>query len=190
MDARLPAPPTMRRLDDGGAAFGPQVEIDPAALVHDTALIHGRVRLAAGVSVWPNVVIRAEAHRAEIGANTNLQDFVMVHVGYETPTIVGRNCSITHHVTIHGCEIGDDCLIGINATVMDGAVIGPGSIVAGHAIVTEGAVFPAHSIIAGTPARLVKTRDCAAANRTNAEWYARNAAAYARGVHRVEDWDG
>lgn len=180
--------PVMRPWGDRGDACGPDVSIDPTAILHDTALIHGRVRLAAGVSVWPNVVIRAEAHRVDIGEGTNLQDFVMVHVGYDTPTIVGRNCSITHHVTIHGCEIGDDCLIGINATVMDGAKIGAGSIVAGHAIVTEGSEFPAHSIIAGTPARLVKTRDSAEANRANAAWYARNAAAYARGVHRVEGW--
>lgn len=185
-----PARPIMRESSDGGAVFGSEVEIADGAFIHDTALIHGRVRLARGVSVWPNVVIRAEAHRVEIGENTNLQDFVMVHVGYETPTIVGRNCSITHHVTIHGCEIGDDCLIGINATVMDGAKIGAGSIVAGHAIVTEGSVFPERSIIAGTPAKLAKTRDCSAPNRGNADWYARNAAAYAIGVHRVEEWDG
>ena len=176
----------MRAFEAG--RFGPGVEGDPSAVVHETALIHGRVRLGPRVSVWPNVVVRAELHEVVVGEGSNLQDFVMVHVGYETPTLVGRDCSITHHVTLHGCEIGDACLIGINATVMDGARIGAGSIVAGHAIVTEGAEFPPHSIIAGTPAKLIRTRDASEANRANADWYARNAAAYLRGVHRMEDW--
>jgi carbonic anhydrase/acetyltransferase-like protein (isoleucine patch superfamily) len=178
--------PVMRPFVAG--RFGPMVTADPSAIVHDTALMHGRVRLGARVSVWPHVVIRAELHEVVVGEGSNLQDFVMVHVGYETPTIVGRDCSITHHVTLHGCEIGDDCLIGINATVMDGARIGRGSIVAGHAIVTEGAEFPEFSIIAGTPAKLIRTRDASEANRANAAWYAKNAAAYARGVHRREGW--
>lgn len=171
-----------------GHVFGPRVEIAPDALIHDTALIHGKVTIASRVSVWPHVVIRAEADQVEIGEGTNLQDFVMVHVGMNTGTKVGRNCSITHHVTIHGCDIGDDCLIGINATVMDGARIGAGSIVAGHAIVMENAEFPPNSIIAGVPAKLIRTRDNTVANRANADWYWRNAQAYAHGIHRVEDW--
>lgn len=171
-----------------GRAFGPLVEIAEDALIHDTALIHGKVSLGPRVSVWPNVVIRAERDAVEIGEGTNLQDFVMVHVGTNTGTKVGRNCSITHHVTIHGCEIGDDCLIGINATIMDGAKIGAGSIVAGHAIVTENAEFPPNSIIAGVPAKRVAERDCTVPNRGNADWYWRNAQAYAHGVHREEDW--
>jgi carbonic anhydrase/acetyltransferase-like protein (isoleucine patch superfamily) len=171
-----------------GRRFGPLVDVAADAAIHDTALIHGKVRLGAGVSVWPHVVIRAELHEVVVGEGANLQDFVMIHVGYETPTRIGRNCSITHHATIHGAEIGDDVLIGINATVMDGARIGAGSIVAGHAIVTEGAQFPENSIIAGAPAKLIRERDCREANRANAEWYRANAQAYARGVHRMEDW--
>ncbi|MEO0363468.1 MAG: gamma carbonic anhydrase family protein, partial [Pseudomonadota bacterium] len=118
------------------------------------------------------------------GARSNVQDHAMIHVGYETPTIVGEDCSITHRVVLHGCEIGDRCLIGIGATVMDGAKIGANSIVAGHAIVSEGAQFPANSVIAGVPAKLVKTRDNAAANLMNARFYALNARNYAQGVER------
>ncbi|MCB1155597.1 gamma carbonic anhydrase family protein, partial [bacterium] len=80
-----------------------------------------------------------------------------------------------------GCTIGDNCLIGINATIMDGAIIGNNCIVAGHSIVTEGAVFPDNSIIAGVPAKVVKTRDSGEANKGNAEWYFQNALRYARG---------
>jgi len=150
--------------------------------------IYGRVRIDAEASLWPNVVIRAEANEVRIGRYTNLQDFVMVHVGYDAPTHVGEFCSITHHATIHGCTIEDHCLVGIGAVVMDGAVIGRGSIVAGGAMVTEGSVFEPGSIVAGVPARRIGERDSARANRLNAWQYHLNMQAYRRGEHRC--WEG
>ncbi len=171
------------------AHIGPDVTLDHPALIHDTALIHGKVWIGPDCSVWPYVVMRAEMHEIRIGARSNIQDHVMIHVGYGTPTIVGEDCSITHRVVLHGCEIGDRCLIGIGATVMDGAKIGANSIVAGHAIVSEGAEFPENSIIAGVPAKLVKTRDNAAANLMNARFYVRNAHDLAKGVERFSAED-
>ena len=162
--------------------------IDPSVFVAPSAEIYGRVEVGAESSIWPHVVIRAEAHEVSIGRYTNLQDFVMVHIGYDHATHVGDFCSITHHATIHGCTIEDDCLIGINAVVMDGAVIGRGSIVAGGATIREGAVFDPGSIIAGVPARQIGERDSARPNRLNAWQYHLNAQAYKRGDHRV--WDG
>ncbi|MEM7546304.1 MAG: gamma carbonic anhydrase family protein [Pseudomonadota bacterium] len=166
------------------AHIGPDVTLGDDVWVHGSALIHGKVTLGEGASVWPYVVMRAEMHEIRIGARSNIQDHVMIHVGYGTPTIVGEDCSITHRVVLHGCELGDRCLIGIGATVMDGAKIGANSIVAGHAIVSEGAEFPENSIIAGVPAKLVKTRDNSAANLMNARFYQRNAQNYARGIER------
>ena len=165
--------------------IGPDVTLEDPAFIHDTALIHGKVRIGAGASVWPYVVMRSELYEIHIGARTNIQDFVMIHVGNRTPTIVGEDCSITHHATLHGCEIGDRCLIGINSTIMDGAKIGANSIVAGHAIVTEGAEFPENSVIAGVPAKLVTTRDNGKANQMNATFYHRIALNYADGVERL-----
>ena len=168
--------------------FGPDVAIHESAFVHETAQIYGKVRIEAEASVWPNAVIRSEIHEVVIGAAANIQDFVMIHVGYHTPTLIGARASITHHATVHGAEIGEAVLIGINAVVMDGAVIGQASIVAGQSIVTEGAVFPENSIIAGAPAKLVKTRDNRAANVENSVFYRWNGIAYAKGVHRMEEW--
>lgn len=165
------------------------IQIDASAWVHDTALIFGHVKIGAESSVWPHVVMRSEMHHIDIGARTNIQDFVMVHVGGLTPTVVGDDCSITHHVTLHGCTIGDKCLIGINATIMDGAKIGNNCIVAGHSIVTEGSEFPDNSIIAGSPAKLVKQRDNGTANTMNAAFYAQNAKNYAKGIHRFSEDD-
>ena len=165
--------------------FGPEVDASRAAFIHESVCLYGKIRLAEGVSLWPNVVMRSEMFEIAIGAFTNLQDFVMVHVGYQTPTLVGAHCSITHHVTLHGCTIEDNCLIGINATIMDRAVIGANSIVAGHTIVSEGTLVPPNSIVAGVPGKVVKTRDNFVANRLNAWLYHRNALAYAAGDHRV-----
>ena len=92
----------------------------------------------------------------------------MVHVGYHAPTIVGDYCSITHRVVLHGCTIGDHCLIAIGATIMEGAVIGENSIVGGHAFVPDGMIVPPNSIVMGTPAKVVRTRNNFVANRINA----------------------
>lgn len=163
------------------------VMLDNPAYVHESAWLYGRVHVGEGASIWPLVVMRSELFEIRIGPRTNIQDHVMIHVGTSTGTIVGANCSITHHVTLHGCEIGDDCLVGINATIMDGVRIGPGSIVAGNAIVPENAEFPAHSVIAGVPAKRVAERDCTAANRANARFYHAIAGIYAAGGDRLDD---
>ncbi len=171
---------------DAGTVHGPG--IDPSVFVAPTAQLFGSIEIGAESSVWPNVVVRAESHHVKVGRYTNLQDFVMIHIGYEHPTEIGDFCSITHHATVHGCRIEDDCLIGINAVVMDGAVIGRGSIVAGGAMVREGSVFGPGSIIAGVPAKQIAERDNARANRMNAWQYHWNARAYRRGDHRA--WTG
>ncbi len=163
-------------------------EIDPHSWISPTAQLFGAISVGPGASVWHNAVLRAECQQIQIGRMTNIQDFAMVHVGFDAPTRIGEFCSITHHTTVHGCVIGDHCLIGVGAVVMDGAVIGPGSIVAGGAFVTEGSIFPASSIIAGLPAKLIRERDSARANRLNAWVYYRNAEHTRRGDHHA--WEG
>jgi carbonic anhydrase/acetyltransferase-like protein (isoleucine patch superfamily) len=159
-----------------------------AAYIDPTVRVYGAVEIGPEASLWPYAVIRAEGFAVRIGRRTNLQDHVMVHVGYNAPTIVGDYCSITHRAVLHGCTIGDNCLIGIGATVMEGVVIGANSIVAGHSYVAENTVIPPNSIVMGTPAKVVRTRNSFVANRVNAMLYLRNALAYARGDHR--SWDG
>ena len=146
--------------------------------------IYGDVRFGGGVSLWPNVVIRAESHYVEIGDFTNIQDFSMLHIG-GGPTIIGAYCSITHHATVHGATIGDHCLIGINATIMDDAVIGNNCIIAGNSIVREGTVIPDNSIAAGVPAKVIAERNNYIANRLNAVAYEKNGHAYAAGNYRL-----
>ena len=167
--------------------IGPNVTLDEPAFIHETAQLQGKVYIGKGASIWTYATTRSEVHEIRIGARTNIQDFVMIHEGSGFPTIVGEDCSITHHVTLHGCEIGDRCLIGINATIMDGAKVGDNSIVAGHAIVSEGTEFPANSIIGGVPAKLLATRDNSKSNLANSKFYQTIAARYAAGQDRLED---
>jgi carbonic anhydrase/acetyltransferase-like protein (isoleucine patch superfamily) len=159
-----------------------------AAYIDPTARIFGNVEIGSNASLWPYTVIRAESRCVRIGAYSNLQDHVMVHVGYHGPTVVGAYCSITHRVVLHGCTIGDNCLIGIGATVMEGVVIGDNCIVAGHSFVADNTVVPPNSIVMGTPAKVVRTVNNFVANHVNAMLYHHNAVAYARGEHRA--WDG
>jgi carbonic anhydrase/acetyltransferase-like protein (isoleucine patch superfamily) len=158
------------------------------AYIDPTARVYGRVEIGGNSSLWPYAVIRAECGLVRLGRFTNVQDHVMVHVGFQHPTIVGDYCSITHRVVLHGCTVGDDCLIGIGATIMDGAVVGAGSIIAGHSFIAENARIPENSVVMGTPGRVVRTRDNRAANRLNALAYYRNALGYVRGDHRA--WEG
>lgn len=163
-------------------------EFASSTWIHPSAQLYGRVAIGAGSSIWPNVVLRSECHEIRIGRLTNVQDFVMIHVGFDHPTIIGDGCSITHHTTIHGATVEDHCLIGINATLMDGVIVGRGSIVAGGAFCTEGSIFPPGSVIAGVPAKVIRQRDSSRANRLNAWVYHRNAQFYREGEHRA--WDG
>jgi len=162
--------------------------IDESVFLSPSAQLFGNVEIGSESSIWPNVVIRAESNHVRIGRYTNIQDFVMIHIGYTHATEIGDFCSITHHATVHGCKIEDDCLVGISAVIMDGAEIGRGSIIAGAAMIREDAIFPPGAIIAGVPGKQIGERDSARANRKNAWLYHRNAQAYKRGEHRA--WDG
>jgi carbonic anhydrase/acetyltransferase-like protein (isoleucine patch superfamily) len=158
------------------------IDLSKAAFVHESARLYGKIAVGEGVSIWPYAVARAEVHEIVIGDYTNIQDFAMIHVGFETPILIGRYCSIAHRATLHGCTIGDNCLIGIGASVMDGGVIGENSIAGEHALVRPGFVAPPGSIVAGIPARSKNNR---VANRVNTLFYHENALAYARGEHRA-----
>ncbi|HWB45119.1 MAG TPA: gamma carbonic anhydrase family protein [Hyphomicrobiaceae bacterium] len=159
-----------------------------AAYIDPTARVFGKVEVGENASLWPYSVIRSEDLHVKIGRYTNLQDHVMVHVGYKLPTIVGDYCSITHRVVLHGCTIGDNCLIGIGATVMEGAMIGENSIVAGHAFVPDNMIVPPNSVVMGMPAKVVRTHNNFVTNRLNAMLYYRNAQCYVQGNHR--GWNG
>jgi carbonic anhydrase/acetyltransferase-like protein (isoleucine patch superfamily) len=164
---------------------GPDITITNPAYIDETARIFGKVTVAEGASLWPYAVVRAENREVRIGRYTNIQDHAMIHIGYNSPTIIGDYCSITHHCTIHGCTIGNNCLVGINATIMDDCVIGDNCIIAGGAFLKEGTIVPDNSIVMGMPGKVVRTKNSFRENRRNAMSYYRNALGYAQGEHRT-----
>jgi carbonic anhydrase/acetyltransferase-like protein (isoleucine patch superfamily) len=168
--------------------YGPDVVLDRPLFIHPAAQIYGKVRLAQNTSVWAHAVVRAENFDVEIGPHSNVQDFAMIHVGDGTGVRIGAHCTITHHCTIHGARVGDNCLIGINATLMDGVVVGENSTVAGGAFLPEGTVIPPNSIVMGIPGKVVRTSNGWVKNRISAWYYTVNAKAYAAGNYRA--WDG
>lgn len=152
---------------------------------HPTVHLYGDITIGKGSSLWVNAVIRAEINRVIIGDYTNIQDFVMIHVGDRTDTIIGDYCSIAHRAVIHGARIGNNCLIGVGAIVMDGCEIGDNSIIDSAAYLPPGTKIPANSIVKGNPGEITKSRNNFIANRMNAIYYCINAEHYQQNHFRA-----
>lgn len=152
---------------------------------HPSVYVYGEVEIGKGSSLWTYSVIRAEMHSVKIGEFVNIQDFCMIHVGDRTDSIIGDFCSIAHRAVIHGATIGNNCLVGVGAIVMDGCVIGDNSIIGAGCYLAPGMVVPENSIVQGNPAEIVKTRNNFVANRMNAIYYNINAEHYMQGHYRA-----
>lgn len=118
-------------------------QIDPTAYVSKHAVLVGDVRIGANASVWPGCVLRADINSIELGEGSNLQDGTMVHLADDAGVKIGKNTTVGHGAIIHACEIGNECLIGMGAIVLDKAVIGDNCIVGAGALVTKNTVIPA-----------------------------------------------
>jgi carbonic anhydrase/acetyltransferase-like protein (isoleucine patch superfamily) len=129
-----------------------------------SADVIGDVTIGEDCSIWFGTVIRGDVHKIVIGDRVSVQDLSMVHVTHYkredksdgNPTIIGDDVTIGHRVMLHGCEIKKACLIGMSATILDGAIIGEESIVGAGSLVTKNKIFPPRSLIMGTPARVVR----------------------------------
>jgi carbonic anhydrase/acetyltransferase-like protein (isoleucine patch superfamily) len=141
--------------------------------VAPNATVVGYVNLAARASVWYGVTLRAEFEPIEIGAGSNIQDGVTIHVDPTFPATIGADVSVGHNAVLHGCTIEDGCLIGMGAVVLNGAHIGQGSLVAAGAVVAQGVVVPPRSLVAGVPAKVRRelSDDEVTNNRHNAQVY-------------------
>lgn len=128
-------------------------QIDPTAWVAPNATLIGDVRIEAGASVFYGAVLRADIAPIVLGAGSNLQDNVVVHVDFGIPTTIGRNVGVGHAAIVHGATIEDGALIGMGATLLNSSVIGAGAFVAAGALVREGQHIPAHHLAVGMPAK-------------------------------------
>jgi carbonic anhydrase/acetyltransferase-like protein (isoleucine patch superfamily) len=155
-----------RAIIDGYRGELPSVE--PGVLVAPGAVLAGAVVLAQDASVWYGCVLRGDLAPVRIGARTNVQDGTVIHVADDGPCILGAEVVVGHRAVLHACRVEDGCLIGMQATVLDGAVIGQGSIVGAGALVTARTIVPPRSLVLGTPARVVKTLTLADEESTRA----------------------
>ena len=124
------------------------------AKIHPSAVIMGDVRLADGVSVWPNATIRGDIAPVILGENSNVQDGAVLHVNHNLPTVIGRGVTIGHNATVHGCTIEDNVLIGMGAVILDGVVVGENSIIGAGAVVSPGTKVPPGSLVVGVPGQV------------------------------------
>ena len=139
-------------------------EIGKRTFIAPSANVIGDVKIGADSSVWFGTIIRGDVHSIKIGSRTSIQDLSMVHVSQYTkpdksdgyPTNIGNDVTVGHKVMLHGCTIGDACLIGMSATLLDGCEIGKESIVAAGSIITQNKKFPPQSLIIGTPAKVLR----------------------------------
>ncbi|MGH8017550.1 MAG: gamma carbonic anhydrase family protein [Opitutaceae bacterium] len=142
-------------LDEQFATFlARDPRVDPTAYVAPGATLIGDVRLGFNCSVWPGTVLRGDINFIEVGEGTNIQDGTIVHLADDHPVRVGKYVTIGHAAMIHACTIEDECLIGMQATILDGAVIGRNSIVGAHALVRQGTIVPPGSLVVGVPATI------------------------------------
>lgn len=155
--------------------------IDSSAFVAEGAALVGDVTVGAQASVWFGAVMRGDTDHLELGERSNLQDNAVVHADPGSPAIIGAGVSIGHGAVVHGARVEDDCLIGMNATVLNRAVIGRESLVAAGAVVLEDTVIPPRSLVAGVPGKVRRelTDDEVAGIRRNAAGYVERAQRYA-----------
>lgn len=138
-------------------------EIHPRVYVDATAVVIGDVVIGEDSSVWPMTVIRGDVEKIRIGARTNLQDGCILHVTHEGdytpggfPLTVGDDVTAGHRATLHACTIGSLCLIGMSATIMDGAILEDRVMVGAGSLVPPGKILESGHLYVGTPARKVR----------------------------------
>ena len=124
--------------------------------IASTAVVIGDVTLGAHASVWYNAVLRGDINRIVVGEYSNVQDNAVLHLADNFPCILGRYVTVGHSAIVHACTVEDECLIGMGATILDGAVIGAQSIIGANALVTQGTIVPPGSMVLGSPAKVVR----------------------------------
>lgn len=131
----------------------PEPRIDPGAFVAPGARVYGTVTIGAGVFVLFGVVIRAELDRVEVGAGTNIQDNSVVHCDEDVPCSIGQRVTVGHAAVVHGALVGDRCLVGIGAKLLNSSVLGEGAWLASGSVLAEGKEIPPWTLGMGIPAK-------------------------------------
>ena len=161
--------------------------IADSAWVADSAQVIGRVELQEGASVWFGAVLRGDNDWITVGRGSNVQDGSVLHTDPGCPLVIGQDVTVGHQVTLHGCQIGDGSLIGIQAVVLNNVKVGRNCLVGAGALLTEGKEFPDGSLIMGSPAKVVRQLSAEQFERVKmgAIHYAEKASRYRRGLKKI-----
>jgi carbonic anhydrase/acetyltransferase-like protein (isoleucine patch superfamily) len=161
--------------------------LHPGAYISEHAVIIGDVEIHEGASVWPGAVLRGDNERIVIGRGSNVQDGAVIHADPGFPVTIGEWTSIGHQAMLHGCTVGNRCLIGIQAVLLNAASIGDGCLVGAGALIGEGKVFANESMLIGAPARLHRSvsGELAQGIYANALAYCERGQSYARELVRL-----
>jgi len=162
-------------------ALDPQfTQVADNVFVANNAVVIGNVHIGSESSIWFGVVIRGDWERVRIGEQTNIQDGCIVHSDPGFPCVIGNGVTVGHRAVVHSARVGDNVLIGMGATLMNGAVIGNDCIIGAGALVTEGKQIPPRSLVLGMPAKAIRelTDDEVAGIRLSAAHYVYNGQAY------------
>ena len=130
--------------------------LDKDSWIASNAVLIGKVILRKDVSIWFNVVLRGDIEPITIGEGSNVQDGSVFHTDPGCPLTLGKNVTVGHMVMLHGCEIADDCLIGIGSTILNKTKIGKNCIIGANALVTENKIIPERSLVLGSPGKIVR----------------------------------
>jgi carbonic anhydrase/acetyltransferase-like protein (isoleucine patch superfamily) len=130
--------------------------IHASSFVAKSAVVIGDVSVGKNCGIWPNSVIRGDLQPINIGDGTNIQDCCVIHAGRDHHVTIGDNVSIGHGAVVHGAIIEDNCLIGMNATVLDGVHIKHGSLIGANALVSADTYIKEYSLVLGVPAKIIK----------------------------------
>ena len=153
-------------------------QLGQGVFVDESAVVIGDVVIGDHSSVWCNVTIRGDVNYIRIGERTSVQDNTVVHVTHDThPTIIGSNVTIGHGVNLHGCVIGNNCLIGIGAVILDGVEVGENSIIAAGTVLSPNTKIPPCSLVMGVPGKI--KREIATAELVHLQESADNYVEYA-----------
>ncbi len=137
----------------------PTLPADGDFWVAPDANIIGLVTLETATSVWFGATLRGDNEMIIVGAGSNIQENCVLHTDMGFPLTIGKNCTIGHKATLHGCELGDNTLIGMSATILNGAKIGKNCLIGAGALVTENKVIPDGSMVLGSPGKIVRDLD-------------------------------
>ena len=163
--------------------IAPEIDAD-VAWIAPTAILIGQVIVHAEAGIWFGVVARGDNEAITIGPRSNVQENSVLHTDMGYPLRIGAGCTIGHKAMLHGCNIGDNTLIGMGATVLNGARIGRNCLIGAGALITEGKEIPDGSVVVGAPGKVIRMLDDAAIAglRRSADGYVRNARRFAAGL--------